>query len=67
MFKSMHLHTYMQERDIVKRYTISVSDELKEKLDAIPDINWAFVAKEGIEKKLSSLEKFEMLERNGEL
>lgn len=51
----------------MKRYTISVPDDLKEKLDAIPDINWAFVAKEGIEKKLTQLEKFEMLEKAGEL
>lgn len=49
----------------MKRFTVSIPKELKEKLDAIPDINWSEVAKEGVIEKLSKLEKFEKLERKG--
>lgn len=33
----------------------------------MPDINWAEVARKGIEEKLQCLEKFEVLEKSGEL
>ena len=49
----------------MKRFTISISKELKKKLDAMPDINWPEVAKEGIIEKARKLEKFEELERKG--
>ncbi len=51
----------------MKRFTISIPEELKEKLDAIPDVNWPEVAKEGIKEKVAKLEKFEELENKGEL
>ncbi|WP_440953882.1 hypothetical protein ACSAZK_09245 [Methanosarcina sp. Mfa9] len=51
----------------MKRFTISVPDELKQELDSMPDINWAEVARLGIEAKLGQLEKFEALEKRGEL
>jgi hypothetical protein len=53
--------------DLMKRFTISVPDELKKELDSMPDINWAEVALRGIEEKLEVLEKFEVLEKSGEL
>jgi len=49
----------------MKRFTISISKELKERLDEMPDVNWAEVAKQGIIKKAKQLEKFEELERKG--
>ncbi len=51
----------------MKRFTVSIPEGLKEKLDAFPDINWSEVAKEGIEEKLGKLEKFEVLENRGDL
>ena len=37
--------------------TFSIPDELKKRLDAMPDINWPEVFKEGIRKKLEALER----------
>ncbi len=67
MFMYMHLHNYMQMGYFMKRFTISVPDDLKQELDSMPDINWAEVARKGIEDKLKRLEKFEVLEKRGEL
>jgi metal-responsive CopG/Arc/MetJ family transcriptional regulator len=53
--------------NIMKRFTISIPDDLKKELDSMPDINWAEVARMGIEDKLKQLEKFEALEKNGDL
>ncbi|WP_321418575.1 hypothetical protein [uncultured Methanomethylovorans sp.] len=50
----------------MKRFTISLPDELKKEIDAFPDINWAQVAKESIEKKVRMLEEFERFERSRE-
>jgi metal-responsive CopG/Arc/MetJ family transcriptional regulator len=49
----------------MKRFTVSIPKELKEKLNAMPDINWPEVAREGVVEKLSKLEKFEKLENEG--
>ena len=48
----------------MKRLTVSIPRELKEKLDKQPEINWPEVAKQGILKRLAKLEE---LERRGEL
>ena len=32
----------------MKRVTLSISEELKEKLDAMPEINWPEIVKQGI-------------------
>jgi len=50
----------------MKRFTISLPDELKLEIDSFPDINWAQVAKESIEKKVRMLEQFERFERSRE-
>jgi hypothetical protein len=50
----------------MKRFTISIPDELKKEIDDFPDINWVQVAKESIEKKLLVLEEFENFERSRE-
>jgi len=49
----------------MKRFTVSISKELKERLDEMPDVNWPEVAKEGVLEKLAKLQKFEELERKG--
>ncbi|MGI5993233.1 MAG: hypothetical protein ACOX79_01870 [Methanosarcina sp.] len=51
----------------MKRFTISVPDDLKKELDSMPEINWAEVARKGIQDKLNLLEKFEILEKRGDL
>jgi hypothetical protein len=38
------------------RMTFSISDDLKKKLDARPDINWSEIFKQGIKIKLNKLE-----------
>ena len=50
----------------MKRFTISLPDELKKEIDAFPDINWVQVARESIEKKMLLLEEFENFERSSE-
>ena len=49
----MQLH----EVEKMERLTLSIPDGLKEKLDAMPHINWPEVMKQGIKKKLEALEK----------
>ncbi len=43
--------------DKIVRTTFSIPDELKERLDTMPDINWPEVFKEGMRKKLEVLER----------
>jgi len=49
----------------MKRFTISIPEELKEELDEMPHINWPEVAKQGLLKRLAELEKFEKLKNGG--
>lgn len=49
----------------MKRFTVSITKDLKEKLDKMPQVNWSEVAKEGILRKLEKLEKFEELDKRG--
>ena len=51
----------------MKRFTVSISKELKEELDEMPEINWPEVAKRGLLKRLAELEKFEALKTRGVL
>lgn len=51
----------------MKRFTVSIPEELKEKLDKMPEINWPEVAKQGVLEKLFKLQKFQKLENMGEL
>lgn len=48
----------------MKRFTVSIPKELKERLDKSPCINWPEAIKESLKKRL---EKFEELEKRGEL
>ncbi len=51
----------------MKRFTVSIPRELKERIDKMPEINWPEVAKQGILKKLDKLEKFQKLENEGKI
>lgn len=48
----------------MKRYTISLPDDLKKEIDAFADINLAQVARESIEGKVHLLEEFEEYQRS---
>ncbi|ETA66797.1 MAG: hypothetical protein PWQ51_1641 [Methanolobus sp.] len=50
----------------MKRFTISIPDELKKEIDNFPDINWVQIARESIEKKLLVIEEIESFERGRE-
>ena len=58
----MHSHVSMHSQEVPKmekiiRTTFSIPDELKEKLDKQPEVNWPEVFKQGLKKKLEALEK----------
>ncbi|WP_292465940.1 hypothetical protein [Methanolobus sp.] len=50
----------------MKRFTISIPEDLKREMDSLPDINWPQVAKESIQKKIQMLDEFECFERSYE-
>ena len=51
----------------MKRFTVNISKELKQRIDKMPQVNWSEIAKQGILKKLAQLEKFEQLVNRGDL
>ncbi len=48
-------------------FTISISEELKNKLDQLPQINWAEYIKQKFEIRLKELRKFEELKNSGRI
>ena len=46
-------------------FTVSITKELKKRIDEHPEINWAEVVRRGIIKKVEELEKFEELKMKG--
>ena len=48
-------------------FTISVSDELKTKMDIHSDINWAEYLKKKFEERIKELEKFNKLKNEGKI
>ena len=57
----------MRSQPKIRRFTVSIPKGLKRQLDAMPDINWPAVVKEGIREKLAKLRKLEELENRGRL
>jgi hypothetical protein len=51
----------------MKRFTVSIPEVLKKKIDKMPEVNWAEVAKQGVLKKLQQLERFDEIEKRGAL
>jgi len=51
----------------MKRFTVSIPKELKERIDKMPHINWPQIAKQGVLKKLKQLQKFERLVNQGKI
>jgi len=60
------MHISMQIVMLMKRFTISIPEDLKKEMDSLSDINWPQVAKESIQKKIQMLDEFECFERNYE-
>jgi len=47
--------------------TLAVSEELKEKMEHFPEINWSAVARSAIERKIDLLGKMDRLLENSKL
>ena len=47
------------------KVTLSISKELKDKLDKFPELSWSEILRKGIKGKIKKLKKFEKIE--GEL
>jgi len=45
------------------KITLSISKELKEKLDRYPELSWSEILRKGIQEKIKKLKRFEELER----
>ena len=48
-------------------FTISIPEDLKKKIDACPEINWAKYPKKRFEQRIRELSKFEELKRSGKI
>ena len=49
----------------MERITLYIPDELKEKLDKFPEVNWVEVSRAGLKRKVEQLKKFEELVNRG--
>ncbi len=47
--------------------TVSVSEDLKRRMDALDTVNWSGVARQAIEKHLTSYERFRELTKHSEM
>ena len=48
-------------------FTISIPEDLKKKIDAHPEINWAEYLKKRFEQRIKELSKFEELKSSGKI
>ena len=48
-------------------FTVSIPEELKKRIDAHPEINWAEYLKQRFELKINELKKFEQLKNSGKI
>jgi len=48
-------------------FTVSISKELKRKIDEHPEINWAEYLKKRFEVRINELNKFQKLKNSGKL
>ena len=61
------LAQYLLEVIFLSTVTISVSDELKNKMTAFPEVNWSAVARKAILERIKFLEKMDKLLAKSEL
>ncbi|MFH0752435.1 MAG: hypothetical protein V1914_02440 [archaeon] len=43
----------------MSRITLSIPDELKERMDKMPEVDWSEVIRRGLKEKVAKLKKFE--------
>ena len=48
-------------------FTLSIPDELKKKIDAVPEVNWPEYLKKRIEQRIKEFCTFEELKNSGRL
>jgi len=48
-------------------FTVAIPDELKKRLEGLPEVNWAEYLKKQFEAKMQQLRKFEELASNGKV
>ena len=48
-------------------FTVSISEDLKRKIDEHPEINWAEYLKKRFEQRIKELNKFEELKNSGKI
>jgi len=46
----------------MSRITLSIPDELKKRMDKLPDVNWAEVIRQGLKRRVEKLKRFEEME-----
>ncbi len=48
-------------------FTVSIPEDLKQRIDEYPEINWAEYLKKKLESRMKELKKFEELKNSGKL
>lgn len=67
IFKHERICVYKRRGDFMKRFTVSIPEDLKKKIDAMPHINWPEVAKQAVLKKLEQMQKFQSMVNHGRI
>jgi len=49
------------------KFTVSIPNELKKELDKYPEVNWTEVLRRGLKEYIRKFNKFEEMDRRGEL
>ena len=44
------------------RITLSIPDDLKKRMDKLPHVKWASVIRQGLERRVEKLKRFEQME-----
>ena len=57
----------MNKKEKLTTFTVSIPDELKKRMDELPEINWPEYLKKRLEIRLKQLQKFEALVSRGEI
>lgn len=57
----------MDKKEQMTTFTVSIPDELKKRMDELPEINWPEYLKKRLEIRLKQLQKFEELVSRGEI
>ena len=56
-----------QEKQKQTTFTVSIPDDLKKRMDDMPEINWPEYLKKRLEIRLQQVKKFDELMRRGDI